>query len=158
MFCSKCGKELEKGAIFCDGCRVLIRIPKGLNVASIILIFLSALSIFCGILLIIATYIPTLLDELLKLKTFEDLAKETFTKFGLIIGISILLFSVLYLIVGLGLRRLKRWAAVLGVILCILNLVLGYKNIFSNLINVLIIIFIVGNWRYLSEFSRRSNP
>ncbi len=157
MFCSKCGKELEKGAIFCDGCRVLIRIPKGLNVASIILVLISILGLLCGIFLIVAIFTPAILDEFLKSKVFEGLTEEILVKYRLVLTILILLSSVLYLVVSLGLRRLKRWAGILGVIFCVLNLILGYKNILGSLVNILIIILIVGNWRYLGGAFRKSN-
>lgn len=145
MFCPKCGKE---AMFICESCGKVLKRPKSINAAAIIELIAAILSVFIGFIFLIASNAMTNIEPP---KTIDGIFMA---KYGSLFSITLIVWGIISFMVWFGLRRLKRWAGILGIAECIFAIICAIfipflREIFTILLNILIIVLISVGWKAL---------
>ena len=161
MLCPKCAKEINAEALRCPNCSRVIKIPTGINAVSIIQFIMGGLACVSGLITIAMISRPQVLEQVLT-KVLTELAKRgkslpqalnqgVIIKFALVLGIVMIVWGAIDIIIGKGLRNLKKWAGIVAIVSSALGIFVGFgRDLLGFVLNLLIIILIVAGWNSLS--------
>ena len=149
IFCPKCRKELPEGSFVCEGCRRVLKRPKSINIAIVI-------ELISGIWGVLFGFIFLFIDNIYKMITIPERSKEAFmVKHGLFVILETLILGIICFVVWVGLRRLRKWAGILGIIGCAISILIAisipyFRDFITIFINILVIALLVSGWKSLS--------
>ena len=161
MLCPKCAKEISKDIPKCPHCSHVIKIPMGINAVSIVQFIMGGLACASGLITIAMISKPQVLEQVLT-RVLTELAKRgkslpqtlsqgVIIKFALVLGIVMIVWGVIDIIVGKGLRNLKKWAGIVAIVSGALGILIGFgRDLLGFVLNLIIIILIVAGWNSLS--------
>jgi uncharacterized membrane protein (DUF2068 family) len=143
--CPKCKRKIFSAGCFCEVCGQIFKIPLTIKLASVLEIIKGLSQIGVGISSVFARLI--LNKNIFAPHTLNEVYIR---QYAFIIGSVLLIWGILDLIVGIELRKLKIWAAHLGIVSALSGIVsylLPFRNIFLSSAYVIIVILLLIGWK-----------